>query len=118
MISLSSLKRKRKKRVECFNGVNDIIKLIKRKKVKIEIDTQKITNKEEYPVQYSKRSITRLNTWRAINVGILFRCGVLQLRNTKNYIKIILKNNTVNVIIVLCYFSNQRRKSEDPVALL
>ena len=54
MISLSSLKRKRKKRVKVnFNGVNDIIKLIKTKKEKIEIDTQKYTIKKKYPVQYS-----------------------------------------------------------------
>ena len=45
-----------------FNGVNVIIKLIKTKKEKIEIDTQKYTNKEKYPVQYSKKSITRLDT--------------------------------------------------------
>ena len=54
MISLSSLKRKRKTRVKVnFNGVNDIIKLIKTKKEKIEIDTQKYTIKKKYPVQYS-----------------------------------------------------------------
>ena len=65
------------------NGVNDIIKLIKTKKEKIEIDTKKYTNKEKYPVQYSKKSITRLDTWSAINVGIFFRGVVLQLGNTK-----------------------------------
>ena len=84
MISLSSLKRKRKKRVKRgLNGVNDIINLIKTKKEKIEIDTQKYTNKEKYPVQYSKKSITRVDTWSAINVGIFFRGVVLQLGNTK-----------------------------------
>ena len=54
MISLSSLKRKRKKSVKVnINGVIDIIKLIKTKKEKIEIDTQKYTIKKKYPVQYS-----------------------------------------------------------------